>query len=448
MFLRKASTFWALKPWKKCNMAFFICSNCGYGSASWYGRCPDCGQWNTMVEKPDFSKSGKNKNESVKKISITPLKKIKSQSGTRIKTGLSEFDRVTGGGMVKGEVILLTGEPGIGKSTLVLQTLKDIKTLYISGEESGEQVKNRADRLGIGLENFLFSNDLQIESIIETIPQMDSKIDLLIIDSIQTVYSKDVESGAASVSQLKEVTKKIVTFAKNNDIIVIIIGHVTKEGSVAGPKTLEHFVDAVLNFEGDKVSNHRLLRASKNRYGGTDEIGIFEMTGKGLKEAGDPLLFVEEKEKLEVGRAVIGVSQGNRPLFFEIQSLTSPTVMAYPRRVVKGLDYNKVQLLVAVAQKYLHMPLDRFDIYINVIGGVTISGTSADLGLIASLISSFKNIPLPKNSLFMGEVGLLGEVRKTVLEDKVISDAKRLGFKKIYSGKQIENIRDLKNLLG
>jgi DNA repair protein RadA/Sms len=429
-------------------MALFLCTNCGNGSASWFGRCPDCGQWNTMVEKPEFSKSGKNKSEAVKKISITPLGKIKSQSSTRVKTGISEFDRVTGGGMVRGEVILLTGEPGIGKSTLVLQTLKDIKTLYISGEESGEQVKNRADRLGIGLDNFLFSQDLQIESIIETVSEMQESVDLIIIDSIQTVYSKDVEAGAASVSQLKEVTKKIVSFAKKNDTIVIIIGHVTKEGVVAGPKTLEHFVDCVLNFEGEKVSNHRLLRASKNRYGGTDEIGIFEMTAKGLKEAGDPLLFVEEKEKLEVGRAVVGVAQGNRPLFFEIQSLASPTVMAYPRRVVKGLDYNKVQLLIAVAQKYLHIPLDRYDIYINVIGGVSITSTSSDLGLIAALISSFKNIPLPKNSLFLGEVGLLGEVRKTYFEEKIISDAKRLGFKKIYSGKQIENVRELKALLG
>ncbi len=429
-------------------MALFVCSECGYGSASWYGRCPDCGKFNTMVEKPEFAKNNKSKNESVKRITITPLNKIKSQSSLRIKTGLSEFDRVTGGGMVRGEVLLLTGEPGIGKSTLVLQSLKNIKTLYISGEESGEQVKNRADRLGIGLDNFLFSNDLQIESIIETVSQMSESVDLVIVDSIQTVYSKDIESGAASVSQLKEVTKKIVSFAKQSNIIVIIIGHVTKEGVVAGPKTLEHFVDCVLNFEGEKVSNHRLLRASKNRYGGTDEIGIFEMTGRGLKEAGDPLLFVSEKEKLEVGRAVVGVGQGNRPLFFEIQSLVSPTVMAYPRRVVKGLDYNKVQLLIAVTQKYLRIPLDRYDIYVNVIGGVSITSTSSDLGLIAALVSSFKNIPLPKNSLFLGEVGLLGEVRKTYFEEKIIADAKRLGFKKIYSTKQIENIKELKTLLG
>lgn len=428
-------------------MALFVCRECGFGSASWYGKCPDCGKWNTLVERQDFAKGGKNKDETVKRISITPLKHIKSQNNSRTKTGLTEFDRVLGEGMVRGEVILLTGEPGIGKSTLVLQSLSNIKTLYISGEESGEQVKNRADRLGIDLDNFLFSSDLQIESIIETINQMDEKIDLVIIDSIQTVYSKDIEGAAASVSQLKEVAKKIVTFAKKSNITVIIVGHVTKVGEVAGPKTLEHFVDCVLNFEGEKVSNHRLLRASKNRFGGTDEIGIFEMTAKGLKEVGDPLLFVEEKDKLEIGRAVVGVSQGNRPLFFEIQSLTSPTVMAYPRRVVKGLDFNKVQLLLAVAQKYINLPLDRYDIYVNVIGGVTISSPASDLGLIASLVSSFKNIPLPKNSLFLGEVGLLGEIRKTYFEEKVISDAKRLGFKKIFSSKVLKSVKELKKLI-
>lgn len=430
-------------------MALFVCKNCGFGSASWYGKCPDCGEFNTMVEKTEFTKSGKNKNESVKRISITPLKKIKSQSSFRIKTGLSEFDRVTGGGMVRGEVILLTGEPGIGKSTLVLQTLKNIKTLYISGEESGEQVKNRADRLGIDLDNFLFSQDLQIESIIETVSTMDEKVDLVIIDSIQTVYSKDVEAGAASVSQLKEVTKKIVSFAKSQDIIVVIIGHVTKEGSVAGPKTLEHFVDAVLNFEGEKVSNHRLLRASKNRYGGTDEIGIFQMTAKGLKEAGDPLAFIEDDyltEKSQPGKAAVGVYSGNRPLFFEIQTLVTPTSMAYPRRVVKGLDFNKVQLLLAVTQKFLRLPLDRFDIYVNVLGGVSIAETSADLGLIASLISSFKSKPLPYKSLFLGEVGLQGEIRKTLSDEKIISEARRLGFKKIYSSKNFSNISNIKDI--
>jgi len=431
-------------------MAFFICKECGYGSASWYGKCPDCGKWNTLVQRqdlsPEGSKSQKGK-ESLKKISMMPLNKIKSQATTRLKTGLFEFDRVIGDGFVKGEVILLTGEPGIGKSTLVLQSLKNLKTLYISGEESGEQVKARADRLKIKLDNFLFSNDLQVEGIIESAYEIKDKLDILVIDSIQTVYSKEISGAAASISQLKETTKLLITFAKKNNIVVLIIGHINKEGDIAGPKTIEHFVDCVLNFEGEKVSNYRLIRASKNRYGPTDEIGIFEMSEKGLTEVNNPLVFIEEKKELESGKAVVGVPQGKRPLFFEIQTLVVPTMLAIPRRVVKGLDYNKVLLLLAVVQKYLHLPLDRFDIYVNVIGGVSIKGTSADLGLITSLISSFKNKPLPKNSLYIGEVGLLGEIRKTYFEEKIISDSRRLGFKKIYSSSNIKNVKDLKTII-
>lgn len=429
-------------------MSFFVCKNCGYGSASWYGKCPDCGKWNTLVERPDFAKStsGKKK-ESLRKILITPLKQIKTQEKSRLKTGIFEFDRVLGGGFIPGEVILLTGEPGIGKSTLVLQSLKNIRTLYISGEESGEQVKHRADRLGISLDNFLFSNDLQVEGIIESAGEMKDSVDIMVIDSIQTIYSKDIEGATASISQLKEVTKLLVNFAKRNNIIIILIGHITKEGEIAGPKSLEHFVDCVLNFEGEKVSNYRLIRASKNRFGGTDEIGIFEMTGKGLKQIDNPLIFLEEKKTLEPGKAIVGVAEGQRPLFFEIQTLAVPTVLAVPRRVVKGFDYNKVLLLLAVVRKNLNLSLDSFDIYVNVVGGVSIKSTSADLGLIASLISSFKNIPLLPSSLFIGEVGLLGEIRNTYFEERIVSEGRRLGFKKIYSSKNVFNVKALKNLI-
>ncbi len=430
-------------------MSFFVCKNCGFGSASWYGKCPDCGQWNTLVEKPEFSPNTKNKNqkESLKKITITPLKSIKTQSKQRIKTSLFELDRVLGGGFLPGEVILLTGEPGIGKSTLILQALKDINTLYISGEESGEQVKNRADRLNINLDNFLFSNDTQIEGIIETAVEIKDKIKVLVIDSIQTVYSKDVQGAASGVNQLKETTKMLVNFAKKNNIVVIIIGHITKEGEIAGPKTLEHFVDAVLNFEGEKISNYRLIRSSKNRFGSTDEIGIFEMTQQGLKEIDNPLVFLESEEINQPGKAIVGVSEGKRPLFFEIQTLTVPSILPVPRRVVKGLDYNKVLLLLAVVRKNLNYSLDNYDIYVNVIGGVSVKSTSADLGLIASLISSFKNKPLPSSSLFIGEVGLLGEIRKVYFEEKVITEAKRLGFKKIFFSQNIKNVKDLMSFI-
>ena len=428
-------------------MSFFVCKNCGFGSASWYGKCPDCGKWNTLVERPDFAKSTSSKKESLKKISITRLKKIKTQVKSRIKTGIFEFDRVIGGGFIPGEVILLTGEPGIGKSTLILQSLKNIRTLYISGEESGEQVKNRADRLGVDLNNFLFSNDLQVEGIIESATEMKNEIDIMVIDSVQTIYSKDVGGATASISQLKEVTKLIVNFAKRNNVAIILIGHITKEGEIAGPKSLEHFVDCVLNFEGEKVSNYRLIRASKNRFGGTDEIGIFEMTSRGLKEISNPLVFLEEKKSFEPGKAIVGVAEGQRPLFFEIQTLAVPTVLPVPRRVVKGFDYNKVLLLLAVVRKNLNLSLDNFDIYVNVVGGVSIKNTSADLGLIASLISSFKNTPLSRATLFIGEVGLLGEIRKTYFEEKIISEGRRLGFKKIFSSKNLASVKDLKRVI-
>lgn len=428
-------------------MSFFVCKDCGFGSASWYGKCPDCGHWNTLVDKPEFSKTAKGKKEGLKKISITPLKKISSSEKSRIVTGLYEFDRVLGGGFVPGEVILLTGEPGIGKSTLVLQSLKNIKTLYISGEESGEQVKDRADRLGVKLDNFLFSNDLQVEGIMESILEIRDQIDVVVIDSIQTIYSKEIQGSTASISQLKEVTKLLVTYAKKNRLAVVLIGHITKVGDIAGPKSVEHFVDCVLNFEGEKVSHYRLIRASKNRFGTTDEIGIFEMTGKGLKEISNPLIFLEEKKSLDPGKAIVGVAEGKRTLFFEIQTLVVPSVLSIPRRIVKGLDYNKVLLLLAVVRKSLNIPLDSYDIYVNVIGGVSIKGTSSDVGLIASLISSISNKPLPSTSLFIGEVGLLGEIRSAYYEEKIKSEGKRLGFKKIYSSLTVKNVRDLKRLL-
>lgn len=430
-------------------MAYFICSNCGYGSASWMGKCPDCGQWNTLVNKPSFDPQGgssEGKKESLKKMEVSPLSKIKPFRKNRLVTGVFEFDRVVGSGMVPGEVILLTGEPGVGKSTLLLQTLQNLKTLYISGEESGEQVKDRADRLKIKLSRFLFSDNLQVEGILEGIEPLKDKIDLLVIDSIQTIYSKDLDAAPGSMSQLKETAAKLIILAKKNKIAVILIGHITKEGEIAGPKTLEHMVDCVLNFEGEKVSNFRILRAVKNRFGATDEIGIFEMKEGGLSPVKNPLVFMEEADKDVAGRAIVGVAEGKRPLFFEIQSLSSPTILSVPRRVVKGVDYNKVLLLLAVIRKHLGISLDRFDIFVNVVGGVSINSTAADLGIVASIVSAIRNIPIRAKTVFIGEVGLLGEVRRVFFEEKIVSEARRLQFGKIYSSRTIQTIREFRKL--
>lgn len=422
-------------------MAFYICSDCGEGSATWMGKCPSCGQWDTFKEQ----REGKDTSvERTKKIEITQLKKVKSIDTSRKKTGIFEFDRILGGGFVAGEAVLLTGEPGVGKSTLLLQSLKNLKTLYISGEEAAEQVKDRADRLGVKLDDLMFSDTLQVEGIIEGVEEMKKDIDLVVIDSIQTVYSKDVDSAPGSVSQLRESSMKLIRMAKDTKVPIIIIGHITKEGEVAGPKTLEHMVDAVLQFEGDKVSAYRILRANKNRFGTTDEIGIFEMKGIGLVEVNNPLAFVEEDMQVRVpGKALVGVMEGKRPLFFEIQTLAVPSILAVPRRVVKGVDYNKVLLLLAVLQKQLHMSLGKFDIYVNVVGGVDVKTTSADLGIVASIISSVKDIPLSSTMMFTGEVGLLGEVRSVYGQDKIISEATRLNFKKVYSSKKTKTVREL-----
>lgn len=426
-------------------MTLFICSNCGYGSASWLGRCPDCGQWKTFKEQQqeESFKSSRRK-ESVKKLTVTPLKKILTQKRERIKTKIFEFDRVLGGGFVPGEVTLLTGEPGVGKSTLLLQSLPNVKTLYISGEESAEQVKDRAERLNVELDNFFISDNLQVEGIAEGVKELGRKIDVLVIDSIQTIYSKDIEATAGSISQLKETAAKLIILAKKQKIAVILIGHITKEGEVAGPKTLEHMVDCVLNFEGERISQFRLLRAAKNRFGPTDEIGIFEMGSRGLKQVTNPLIFLDEKQKFEPGKVIIGVIEGKRPLFFEMQTLVSQTAIPVPRRVIKGLDYNKALLLLAVIKKHLNLPLDKFfDVYANIIGGFTVKSTAADLGFVASLLSSYKNVPLPKNSLYIGEVGLLGEVRNIYGQEKVIQEGRRLGFTKIFSSNNVKNIKDL-----
>ncbi|MBP9691113.1 DNA repair protein RadA [Candidatus Woesebacteria bacterium] len=427
-------------------MAQFVCSNCGEGAAAWIGRCPSCNEWNTFKEFKEPSATGRSKN--VEPFNTTTFKKIKTLEKNRKPTGLFELDRVLGGGIVAGEVILLTGEPGVGKSTLLLQSLKNLKTLYISGEESAAQVKDRADRLGITFDQFTFSDTLQVEAIVKGVDDLKLAPDVIVIDSVQTIYSKDVDSAPGSVSQLREASAKLIKLSKQTGIPTIIVGHVTKDGDIAGPKTLEHMVDAVLTFEGEKISNFRVLRAQKNRFGSTDEIGIFEMQGLGLVEVDNPLAFIDEDKELHVpGKALVGVMEGRRPLFFEIQTLAAVSFLPVPRRVVKGVDYNKVLLLLAVLDRHLKLSLNKYDIYINVVGGVDIKSPAADLGIVASILSSVKNISLDPHMMFTGEVGLLGEVRKVVGQDRIVSEAERLKFTKTFSPLNIKTVVELADKL-
>ena len=426
-------------------MSLFICSNCGEGSAAWMGRCPSCSEWNTFVEQREVG--GKDK-EKVKSFEVKSLSTVQTLDNKRLKSGIFELDRILGGGFVKGEVVFLSGEPGVGKSTLLLQSLKNLKTLYISGEEAAEQVKDRADRLGVDTTKLMFSDTLQVEAIVKGLNEISKKIDIVVIDSIQTMYSAANASPPGSISQLRQASAILIKSAKQHKLPLILIGHITKDGDIAGPKTLEHMVDAVLQFEGDRISSYRILRAQKNRFGGTDEIGIFEMRQGGLVEVTSPLVFIEDDIQSQVpGKSLVGVMEGKRPLFFEIQTLAAPSILAVPRRVVKGVDYNKVLLLLAVLQKHLHLSLGTYDIYLNVIGGVNIKSTAADLGIVASIISSVKNIVLPSHAIFSGEVGLLGEVRESYGLSKITNEAKRLKFTKIFSSKTVKTVKEMyKNL--
>jgi len=419
----------------------FVCSECGFGSQSWYGKCPECGAWSSF-KKIDTTQNPKKNNRKAELISFNDLKKPNSDTQVH-STAVFEFDRVLGGGYVSSGVILLGGEPGVGKSTLLLSVLQKSKVLYIAGEESPLQIKARAERTNVNLSSFFFSEETQIEALLEGLENSDTTFEVVVVDSVQMVYSRDIDASAGTVSQIKAVTTMLIEFAKKTNTAVILVGHITKDGDIAGPKTLEHMVDCVLYFEGQKTSHFRVLRCFKNRFGGTDEVGVFEMTSEGLSQVSEATAFLNSQSESKVGNATIGVTEGNRVLFFEIQSLVVPTALAVPRRVVAGYEFNKLQLILAVIRKYIKLPLDKFDIYINVVGGITVKSTDADLGCAASIISSFKNIPLPKQSVFLGEVGLLGEVRKSYYFEKIKKEAGRYAFKKVYSSQNIPTIQDL-----
>ena len=423
-------------------MAFFICTSCQYGAASWIGKCPGCGEWNTLQQKKEESLITHIK---ALPTQFSQLKKMDKTKSSRQSMGMFEFDRVLGGGLTRGEVVLLSGEPGIGKSTLLLQIIRKSMAIYVSGEESLDQVQQRAERLKADIAHILFSDEANIDKILSGIEEQ-KKAQFVILDSIQTLFTEDVDAPPGSINQIKEVMNRVIPFAKRSGIPFLVIGHVTKDGDLAGPKTLEHMVDCVLSLEGDASSPFRILRSSKNRFGSIDEIGVFEMKESGLAEVNSAIALLEESSKQEVGKAIVGICEGNRPMFLEVQALAVPTTLSIPRRVAKGIDFNRVQLLVAIAKKYLNLKLDSYDIYFNVVGGIRITSPLADVGIIAALYSSVLSKTIKVNQVFIGEVGLLGEIRSGYLGKKTSIEARRLGMNSLDQTK-LPSIRDIQKFI-
>ncbi|MGB9911568.1 MAG: DNA repair protein RadA [Microgenomates group bacterium] len=416
----------------------FICQNCGAQSTKWLGKCLECGEWNTFVETK----------LETKKPSLTTfsppvsLKEISSQFKKRISTQNEEVDRVLGGGLVPGSLILIAGEPGIGKSTLLLQLADKLGGLYVSGEESLSQIKIRAERLGIKGEKLLFLAETEIEGVVSAIEKQ--KEGIVVIDSIQTLKSEAFPGYPGSVAQVRECTNRLLKIGKKIDIPIFLVGHITKEGVVAGPKVLEHLVDTVLYLEGERFGNFRLLKAIKNRFGPTDEVGILEMTTEGLKEVVNPSeIFLSETQEKTPGSVVFATIEGTRCLLVEIQSLVVASQLAIPRRVGQGVDYNRLQMVLAVLTKILKLPLGGFDVYVNVTGGLKIEEPAADLGIALAVYSSFKNFPLPAKTVVWGELGLLGELRKVSQEEKRKKEALRLGFKNVISPQKFSSLKEI-----
>ena len=412
----------------------FVCSSCGYESAKWLGKCPACNEWNTFYEEKVVANSGVLSNSS-NKIKSVPrkLKDVEGIDVSRTSTGIGELDRVLGGGLVKGSLVLVGGEPGIGKSTLILQLCDKVngdgKVLYISGEESAEQVKIRADRLNINSDDLMFLGETNIDNIQEAIISINPK--LVIIDSIQTMYSEEITSAAVTVSQVREITARIMRMCKDNGITTIIIGHVTKDGNIAGPRVLEHMVDTVLYLEGERYFSYRILRGVKNRFGSTNEVGMFEMKNEGMVEITNPSsILISERNDNPAGSIIVASMEGTRPLLVELQALTSPSVFGIPKRTANGIDYNRLAVLIAVIEKKAGIALGGQDVYLNVVSGIKIAEPAIDLGIVLACISSYKNVFIPQEVVAIGEVGLTGEVRAVNMIEKRIKEAEKLGFKK------------------
>jgi len=434
----------------KIKTAFF-CSNCGYESAKWSGKCPSCEQWNTFVEEV-ITKDNKLAENDWKKISTgkkdvrtLPLREIVSAEEERIITADAELNRVLGGGIVSGSIVLVAGEPGIGKSTLFLQNgllLKDQIILYISGEESEQQIKMRADRLKMHNDQFYLLTETSTQVIFQEIKKL--KPNLVIVDSIQTLQSPYIESSAGSISQIRECTSEFQRFAKDSQTPVFLIGHITKDGSIAGPKVLEHMVDTVLQFEGDRNYSYRLLRTLKNRFGSTAELGIYEMTEDGMRGVSNPSeLLITQKEEQLSGTAIAATNEGQRPLLIEVQALVTPSVYGTPQRTVSGFDLRRLQLLLAVLEKRGGFHFGMKDVFLNIAGGLKVEDPSIDLAVLCALLSSYEDTPLSSHYCFAGEVGLSGEIRAVNRIEQRIAEAEKLGFEKIFVSRY--NIKGLNN---
>ena len=442
----------------KGKKSVFFCQNCGHEESKWLGQCPACGEWNTFVEEridtgitKGTTASARAVRESVKAAAVVPLTDVSADDETRSTTGIGELDRVLGGGIVPGSLVLVGGDPGIGKSTLLLQVCRQMaemkKILYISGEESQAQIRLRANRMGKFSPNLLLLCETNLETIRGVIEK--ERPELVIIDSIQTMYSEEVSSAPGSVSQVRESTNVFMQLAKGLCISIFIVGHVTKEGTVAGPRVLEHMVDTVLYFEGDRHASYRILRAVKNRFGSTNEIGVFEMRQDGLAEVENPSEYMLSGRSENASGSVVACSmEGTRPILLEIQALVCRSNFGMPRRTAAGTDYNRVNLLMAVLEKRLGMALSNCDAYINIAGGIRMNEPAIDLGIVLAIASSFRNRPIDEKTIVFGEVGLSGEVRAVSMPEQRVAEAKKLGFETCIlpevSLKMVKDIRGIR----
>ena len=417
----------------------YICSECGYNSLKWLGKCPNCDSWGTFEEEIDIKSTFRNVES--KEVSISKITEIEIEKEFRMVTPFEEFDRVLGGGLIKGEVVLITGSPGIGKSTFLLQLSEEYSKIgnvfYVSGEESPRQIKQRAERINVNSGNLYILNDTNIEKIEKVV--LEDKPKVVVIDSIQTLYSENVNSIPGSVTQIRETTLKIIEIAKKHEIAFYIVGHVTKDGKLAGPKLLEHMVDAVLQIEGEENSYYRIVRSIKNRYGSTNEISIFDMKENGISEVKNPSeFFISDREEKNIGSIIVPIFEGSRVFLFEIQSLLGTPNFGMPRRTVEGYDRNRVEILSAVLSRSLNIDVNSKDIYINIPGGIELNDRSSDLAVVFSLLSSVNKIPVSQKIAAIGELGLRGEVRKVSFIKNRINELEKLGFTGVYLPKSHE----------